>query len=62
MSLFFSDSSAQLLRNLAEPALRALALAALAALALAVGRVKNAAVRLAVTAHGLEARAWSFYI
>jgi hypothetical protein len=28
MSLFFSDSSAQLLRNLAEPALRALARAA----------------------------------
>jgi beta-lactamase regulating signal transducer with metallopeptidase domain len=39
---------AQLLRHLAEPALRALVLAALAGLALGVGRVKDAAVRLAV--------------
>ncbi|MGO8787315.1 MAG: hypothetical protein ACLQVL_08025 [Terriglobia bacterium] len=42
------DLCAQLLRGLAEPALRALALAALASLALTVGRVKDAAVRLAV--------------
>jgi beta-lactamase regulating signal transducer with metallopeptidase domain len=38
----------QLLRCLAEPALRALGLAALAGLALAMGRVKDAAIRLAV--------------
>ncbi|MGO8732744.1 MAG: hypothetical protein ACLQVM_08115 [Terriglobia bacterium] len=38
----------QLLRHLAEPALRALLLAALAGLALSVGRVKDAALRLAV--------------
>jgi beta-lactamase regulating signal transducer with metallopeptidase domain len=43
-----SHLCAQLLRYLAEPALRALALAALAGLALAVGRVKDAAIRLAV--------------
>jgi beta-lactamase regulating signal transducer with metallopeptidase domain len=43
-----SHLCAQLLRFLAEPALRALALAALAGLALAAGRVKDAATRLAV--------------
>ncbi len=43
-----SDLCVQLLRCLAEPALRALALGGLAGLALAVGRVKDAAVRLAV--------------
>jgi beta-lactamase regulating signal transducer with metallopeptidase domain len=43
-----SHLCAQLLRCLAEPALRALALAALAGLALTMGRVKDAAVRLAV--------------
>ncbi|HMD84278.1 MAG TPA: M56 family metallopeptidase [Terriglobia bacterium] len=43
-----SHLCAQLLRYLAEPALRALALAALAGLALAVGRVKDATIRLAV--------------
>ena len=48
MILSTSDLCAQLLRGLAEPALRALALAALAGLALGVGRVKDAAVRLAV--------------
>ncbi len=43
-----SQLCAQLLRYLAEPALRALALAALAGLALAVVRVKDAAIRLVV--------------
>jgi beta-lactamase regulating signal transducer with metallopeptidase domain len=43
-----SHLCAQLLRSLAEPALRAAALAALAGLGLAVGRVKDASVRLAV--------------
>ena len=48
MILSSSHLCAQLLRHLAEPALRALVLAALAGLALAVGRVKDAAIRLAV--------------
>jgi len=48
MILSGSHLCAQLLRHLAEPALRALALAALAGLALAVGRVRDAAVRLTV--------------
>jgi beta-lactamase regulating signal transducer with metallopeptidase domain len=48
MILSSSHLCAQLLRHLAEPALRALVLAALAGVALAVGRVKDAAVRLAV--------------
>ena len=43
-----SDLCVQLLRCLAEPALRVLALGALAGLALAVGRVKDAELRLAV--------------
>ncbi len=43
-----SHLCAQLLRSLAEPALRAAALAALAGLGLAVGRVRDASVRLAV--------------
>ena len=48
MILSSSHLCSQMLRYLAEPALRTLALAALAGLALAVGRVKDAAVRLAV--------------
>jgi beta-lactamase regulating signal transducer with metallopeptidase domain len=48
MILSSSHLCSQLLRHLAEPALRALLLAALAGLALAVGRVKDAVVRLAV--------------
>jgi beta-lactamase regulating signal transducer with metallopeptidase domain len=48
MTLSSSDFCAQLLRYLAEPALRTMALAALAGLALALGRAKDAAVRLAV--------------
>jgi beta-lactamase regulating signal transducer with metallopeptidase domain len=48
MTLSSSGFCAQLLHCLAEPALRALALAALAGLALALGRAKDAAVRLAV--------------
>ena len=48
MILSSSHLCAQMLRHLAEPALRALALAALAGLALAVGRVKDAELRLAV--------------
>ncbi len=48
MILSSSHLCVQLLRHLAEPALRALLLAALAGVALAVGRVKDAAVRLAV--------------
>jgi beta-lactamase regulating signal transducer with metallopeptidase domain len=43
-----SHLCAQLLRYIAEPALRALALAALAGLGLAVGRVMDATIRLAV--------------
>jgi beta-lactamase regulating signal transducer with metallopeptidase domain len=48
MILSSSHLCAQLLRHLAEPALRALVLAALAGLALAVGRVKDAELRLGV--------------
>jgi len=48
MTLPSSGPCTQLLRSLAEPALRALALAGLAGLALALGRAKDAAVRLAV--------------
>lgn len=48
MILSTSGLCAQLLRHLAEPALRALALAALAGLTLAVGRVKDAELRLSV--------------
>jgi beta-lactamase regulating signal transducer with metallopeptidase domain len=48
MILLSSGLCAHLLRCLAEPALRALVLAALAGLALALGRAKDAAVRLAV--------------
>jgi beta-lactamase regulating signal transducer with metallopeptidase domain len=48
MILSSSHLCAQLLRHLAEPALRALVLAVLAGLALAVGRVKDAELRLAV--------------
>jgi beta-lactamase regulating signal transducer with metallopeptidase domain len=48
MILSSSHLCSQMLRYLAEPALRTLVLAALAGLALAVGRVKDAAVRLAV--------------
>jgi beta-lactamase regulating signal transducer with metallopeptidase domain len=48
MTLPSSGLGTQVLRYLAEPALRALALAALAGLALALGRAKDAAVRLAV--------------
>ena len=48
MTLSSSGFCAQLLHYLAEPALRALALAALAGLALALGRARDAAVRLAV--------------
>jgi beta-lactamase regulating signal transducer with metallopeptidase domain len=48
MTLSSSSFCTQLLRDLAEPAVRALALAVLAGLALALGRAKDAAVRLAV--------------
>jgi len=48
MTLPSSDLCMRLLCYLAEPASRALALAALTGLALALGRVKDAAVRLAV--------------
>jgi len=48
MTLYSSGMFTQLLRFLTEPALRALALAPLAALVLALGRAKDAAIRLAV--------------
>jgi len=48
MTLSFPDMCAQLLRFLAEPAVRALALAAMAGGALALGRARDAAVRSAV--------------
>jgi beta-lactamase regulating signal transducer with metallopeptidase domain len=48
MTLSSSDWCVRLLGCLAEPALRTMALAALAGLALALGRARDAAVRLAV--------------